>query len=483
MPHGKGGGVLRQFDVLVVGGGVAGLTAATEAARLGLRVGLVERHRIGGTSLWTGEVPTQALRQCATVAETARRAEAFGVRTGTVDVDFPAVIRRVQSVVRAIQPRRSPEQLSALGIEPVRGEAAFVKADTLAVGDEELKARRIVLATGSRPVPPDVDGLEETGYVTYESVWDLDRLPSRLAVLGGTPEGVELAQAFARLGSQVTLVEPAETILPSEDGELVERLIQSLRAVGIDVWTGSRPTQVLRRGDAKCVAVQNGDGRRELEVQEVLVAGGRVPNVEALALAATQIESTRTGIVVDRHFRTAERRVLAVGDVNGKAPWSRAAQIQALSAVRESVFPALAVGRRPEVAWAVFTDPELAHAGMTEYEARRRLGDRVSTVVQPLADVDRAVCRARTAGLVKLVLDRQGRLVGGHVLGPEAGEWLPALAWAVATRRRPGVLRPEFFAGATLSEGVLAAARQAHEARVYSGWRLAVLKWLARHGL
>lgn len=471
---------MRRFDVAVVGGGIAGTTAATEAARFGLSVALIEREKIGGVGLWSGAVPTKALLACASVADTVRRAAGFGIRVGRVETDFAAVLDRVRTVVRAIHPRASPERIRSLGIETMIGDASFTDRRTLAVGHETIEAKRIFLATGCRPSIPQVDGLVETGHRTHRDILEIPRLPARLVVIGGGPEGVEFAQAFARLGSQVTLVEQADRILGEEDAELAILLGEALGREGVVLLTKAQVVEVLRRGDAKVVAVRVGEERREIEVDEILVSAGRVPNIETLNLGATEIETTRTGIVADRRLRTTQSRVWAIGDVNGLLKWARAAEIQARVAVHDAIFPWRTPVDPQDQAWAIYTDPELAHAGMTEEQARRKWGDDVRVYRQAFGDVDRAVCLATTVGQAKIVCDDRHRIVGGHILAAHAGEILPALARAVAARDRPQALAACLHAYPTLSDGVLLAARQAYEAEAYGPGRLKMLSRFAR---
>jgi len=470
---------MRRFDILVIGGGVAGLTAATRAAQFGLSVALVERGRLGGTALWTGALPLQALLKCADLAHSVRAASRFGIQSKNGGINVAAVLDRVRTVVRAIQPHRSPEYIRSLGIEIIHGEASFLDRTTVEVGGEAIQARRIILATGARPAETPIDGLAETGYLTYEGLWEITDLPRRLAVLGGTPIGVQMAQAMARLGSQVTLLEAGDRILEAEDAELADRLAESLRAEGLDVRTKAEVVQVLRRGNSKVVSIRQESGPTEIETDELVLAVDRVPNIQGLNLGATEIETTRTGVVVDRHLRTTQRRVWAVGDCNGQLSSARAAAEQARVAVSDALFP---WGARydPKSSWAIFMDPALAHVGMTEEQARRAFGDGIRVHRHPFSEVDGAVCRAETAGLVKLVADPRGRLVGGHILGAGAGEILPALAQAVASRNRPDMTNGQFYAYPSTSESLLAALRQVREDGVNGGFSGRVLKRIVR---
>ena len=339
---------------------------------------------------------------------------------------------------------------------------------------------KLVLATGSRPAAPEVDGLAELGYRTHVDLWELPRLPAHLAVLGGGPIGVELAQAFARLGSRVTLLEAGDRILPDEDAELAALLAEALRAEGVDLWTGAAAIGVLRRGDRKVVDVRSGDARRQVEVDEILVAAGRVPNLESLNLAATDVETTRTGIVTDRRLRTTERGVWAIGDVNGRMPWARAAEVQARVAVADAVLPWRTPADPGHPVWAIYTSPELAHAGLTEEQARRQWGEDLRIYRQTFDEVDRAVCEAATVGQVKILCDAHGRLVGGHILAAHAGELLPLLARAVAARERPEALADYLHAYPTIADGILGAGRRAREDGPRAAWRLRLLKRLVR---
>jgi len=278
----------------------------------------------------------------------------------------------------------------------------------------------------------------------------------------------------------VTLVEQADRILGDEDAELAGFLAEALGREGVTVLVKAEIVEVLRRGDAKVVAVRAGDERREIEADEILVSAGRIPNVETLNLAATDVETARTGIVTDRRLRTTQSRVWAIGDVNGLLKWARAAEIQARVAVHDAIFPWRTPANPRDQAWAVYTDPELAHAGMTEEQARRKWGDDVRVYRQAFGEVDRAVCLAATVGQAKIICDDRNQIVGGHILASSAGEILPALARAVAARERPEALAACFHAYPTLSDGLFLAARQAYEAEAYGPGRLKMLSRFAK---
>ena len=417
---------MDEYDLVVVGGGSAGLTAATFAGRVGARVLLVDRERLGGDCLWTGCVPSKALIRCAAVAHTARRSGEYGVLTEPT-VDFPAAMAHVSRAMARIAAADSPAALAAHGVEVAFGGALFLGPHRLQIGEREVGAGRVVLATGARPIPPPIAGLAEAGYLDHVSLWSLAESPRRLAVVGGGPVGVEMAQAFARLGARVTLVQRAARLLPRDDAEL-SGLLHGYLGEELTVLVGATVVGVQRHGAEKVLAVRSAGGERELICDEVLVATGRRPVLEGLDLDAAGVHATERGIEIDAALRTSATGVFACGDCTGGPQFTHVAESQARVATRNALFRGRARLRRT-IAWTTFTDPELAQVGLTEARAREE-GRDIRVYRFEYGDLDRAVCDGVTRGRAKMVCDRRGRILGASLLGAYAGEAASELAVA-----------------------------------------------------
>lgn len=420
----------QRYDLVVVGMGSGGMVAAEFAASLPLRVAVVERDRVGGECLWTGCVPSKALLASAKVAHTVRHADRWGVDAQEPKVDTAAVwarIRAVQDEIAATDD--SPERFEALGIEMVRGVARLRGPHLVSVGERLLSTRFVLLCTGSHPSIPPIGGLADAGYLTNETVFSLERAPSSLIVIGGGPIAIELAQAFVRLGVPTTVLERAPGILAREQPELASVLARLLVAEGVELHTGVDISHVSVEGGTKAVyATLEGESRR-WEAEEILVATGRVPNLEGLGLEALGIETTSRGVVVDERMRTTATSVYAAGDVAGRYQFTHSAAHEAVRGVRDMFFP----GRGTVsdlVPWCTFTDPELAHVGLTADEARRRHGDGVEVHRLELTHSDRARAEGHPEGSISVVTAK-GRVVGAHILAPAAGELIHELALAM----------------------------------------------------
>ncbi len=448
-----------RLDLVVVGGGSGGLVSALIAAGAGARVALVERARTGGDCLWTGCVPSKALLAAGGLAHRMRHADRVGLTASEPSIDFEAVMSHVHAARATIAPHDSPERLRAEGVEVIEGEARLVGPGVLVAGGRERRFRAAILATGSEPVIPPVAGLAEAEPLTNETVWDLVERPARLMVLGGGPVGCELSQAFARLGSQVTLVEMAPRLLSREEeraGELVER---ALRADGVAVWCGTR-LEAVRAGDEGHRTTVERDGRSErVEVDRILVAAGRRPSSRGLGLEEAGVETDERGaIVVDERLRTSARGVYAVGDVTGALPFTHVAAYQARAAAVNALFGARRTVSYEAVPWATFTDPEIGRVGLTEAQARERWGPRAVTADFDYETLDRAVAAGEAYGFAKLIADPRGRLVGATVAAPGGGEAIAAVAPWVARGARIEELSRQVHAYPTLAEGPARAA-------------------------
>ncbi|MCG6122057.1 MAG: FAD-dependent oxidoreductase [Microvirga sp.] len=420
----------ETFDICVIGAGSGGLSVAAGAAQMGARVVLIEKGEMGGDCLNTGCVPSKALIAAAHAAHAGREAARFGVDYDPPRVDFARVHAHIHGVIAGIAPHDSVERFEGLGVRVIRGHARFVDAAHVDVDGLRIKARRFVVATGSRAALPPVPGLALTPHLTNETVFSLTQAPDRLAVIGGGPIGVELAQAFARLGARVTLLERF-TILPRDEPEAVAMLRARLAAEGVDIRENVEIESVAgREGDVR-VALKGGE---LLRVTHLLVAAGRSPNVEDLGLEAAGIEyDAKKGVAVDARLRTSNRSVFAIGDVAGGPQFTHIAGYHAGIVIRNALFMLPAKVDYSALPWVTYADPELAHVGLTEAQAREA-GHEVRTLTEPLAGNDRARAEARTEGLTKIVLDKGGRILGATILAPGAGEQIGV--WGLAISRR-----------------------------------------------
>lgn len=425
---------MERYDLAVIGGGTAGLVSAAVSAGIGARTALVEQHRLGGECLWTGCVPSKAIIRSAAVLHTLRRAAEFGIDAQGGRTDFAAVMARVHAIIRTIQPHDSPERFRAMGVDVVEGRARFVSPEEAEVGGRRVRSKRWILATGSRTAVPPIPGLEAAGYLTHETLWDLRALPESMLVLGGGPIGIEMAQAFARLGSRVTVVAAATQLLHREDPEIAAVLHRQLEREGVTLLLSAKATAVRVEDGVKVAAVASADGETEVRAAEVLVATGRRPNVEEMGLEALGVEVGEKGVTVDGALRTSASNVWAAGDVAGPYRFTHVADYQARIAAPNALFPLRRKADYRVVPWCTYTEPEVARVGMTEAQARDEWGDRAGVYRYAHDSLDRALCDGEPEGLTKLVLDPRGRIAGAHVVGPRAGETIHEAVLAVRHR-------------------------------------------------
>lgn len=468
-------------DVIVIGAGAAGLTASGGCARLGLRVALVERDRMGGECLHTGCVPSKALLAVARRAQ-GMRGDRFGISGGAPAIDFAGVRAHVDGAIAAIAPHDSEARFAAWGVEVVRGQAALTGRRSVRVGDRTLVAPRIVLATGSDPAVPPIPGLAQAPFLTNETLFDLRTLPAHLLILGGGSVGVEMAQAFRRLGSAVTLVE-AKAVLGGADPDAAACVVAALRADGVTVLEGAAVTRC--RAAAGTITLERGGD--SVDGTHLLVAAGRAARVSGLGLDAAGVACGPDGIAVDGRRRTSNKAVFAIGDCRAGPRLTHAAGYEGRLLVSALGFglPGRADYRRlPTV---TYTDPELAQIGLTEAQARAQYGS-IEVIREAWAENDRAVAEGETAGFLKVVRARSGvrhRVVGVTAVGAQAGELL--LPWALAMRGRasPWALTEAIIPYPTRSEISASAAFRAYEPVLFGGlarrWARA-LAW-GRRGL
>ncbi len=425
---------MERYNLIVIGAGSGGLTVAAGGAVLGARVALLEKHRMGGDCLNYGCVPSKALLKAARVAHTVRTAAAYGLRgAGPLPAqDLKAVMDYVRAARARVAPHDSVERLTGFGVE-VRLTAGRLWSPhevTLAESGTTIWGRQIVLATGSRPHLPDIPGLAEAGYLTNETIFDCSRLPATLLVVGGGPIGVELGQAFARLGSTVTIVSSTDHVLPREDADVADVLARQLRREGVTVLDRARAVRVDSGDGVKQVTIRTSDGERTIDAEEILLAAGRRPSIEGLGLAEVGVASDERGVRIDSTCRTTVPSIWAIGDVAGPYQFTHWANYQARIVVRNALFPGSWSCDFSTVPWTTFTDPEVARVGLSEAEASRR-GVAYDLFTQPFGDNDRALCDGEPEGFVK-VLTRKGRgaILGAAIVHQHAGELLAELVLA-----------------------------------------------------
>jgi len=418
----------QSYDVVVIGAGSGGISAAHLARGFGKQVALVEKSKIGGDCTWYGCVPSKALIRAGEIAYAIKHHGDFELRLkGSWKLDARDALSFVRKIREQVYSGETPDVFREKGIDVLLGAAKFLDPQRLLIGDQVVAARKFIIATGSHPLVPSIDGLNTVPFYTNETIFDLDRLPASLIVLGGGPIGVELAAAFNRLGVKVTIIEMLDRILIREEPELVAILTQQLQEEGVCISTSTKAVRIRSQSGLIGLEAQvDGDQKVVFEAEVLLVAVGRQPNVQGLDLEKAGVDYTPNGISINSYMQTTMPHIFACGDVASPFLFSHVAEYQATIAVRNAVLPRFLwkKGNYSNVPWCTFTDPELARWGFTEEEARDRFGSRIRVFRFPLSGVDRAKTDGATRGMSKLITDKKGKLLGIHVLAPHAGEVL-----------------------------------------------------------
>jgi pyruvate/2-oxoglutarate dehydrogenase complex dihydrolipoamide dehydrogenase (E3) component len=419
-----------EADFCIIGAGSGGLTLAAAAAAFGQRVVLIEKHKMGGDSLNYGSIPSKALLAAAKRANAMRTALPFGIRAVEPLIDLAGVRQHVKDVIARLSPNASAERFTGLGVRVIAAPAKFVDQSTVVAGDFRIKARRFVVATGSSPRIPEISGLAEVPYFTTESIFENAAPIAHLIIIGGGASGIELAQAYRRLGSRVTVLDAAQA-LGDEDPELALVLLTRLNSEGIVIREGVGIKRVSGERGRIFVEIETADGADRIEGSDLLIATGRKANVANLGLEAAGIKATGDGITVNAGLRTRNRRVYAIGDVTGGPQSDHAAGDHAEVVLRRTLFrlQAKAVGRAaPRV---VFTEPELAYIGLSEAEARAKYG-RVNVLRWPYHENDRAQAERETDGHIKVLTSKRGAILGAGIVGAQAGEVIQMWSLAIS---------------------------------------------------
>jgi pyruvate/2-oxoglutarate dehydrogenase complex dihydrolipoamide dehydrogenase (E3) component len=464
-----------RYDLVIVGMGSGGMVAAEFAATLDLRVAVAERGRVGGDCLWTGCVPSKALLASGKVAHHMRTADEYGIEPVEPRIDRGTVWKRIRSVQQEIAGTDdNPERFEKMGIEIVYGSARLTGRNTVQVGDRELQTRYVLLCCGSRPAIPPIPGLEEAGFVTSESLFELEDPPASFVNIGGGPIAVEMVQGFTRLGIPVTLLQKGPRILPRDDPALVDKLVDKLRAEGVDLRFDVETERVTVENGKKVVHGTQDGTAMTWAADELLVAVGRVPNMDNLGLEELGIKTERKGIVVDNRGRTNVDTVYVSGDLAGRFLFTHSAAYEGVRAVRDMFFPGK--GKvTASVPWCTFTDPELAHAGLTEAEAREKHGDDIEVWQQDLVHNDRARADGAPEGAIMIITDKK-KIVGAHILAPAAGEMIHEFALAIEESVKLNELAQFMHVYPTVSTSI---GQLAGEAAFEKAEKL---RWLVRRG-
>jgi pyruvate/2-oxoglutarate dehydrogenase complex dihydrolipoamide dehydrogenase (E3) component len=473
-------------DLCVIGAGSGGLSVAAAAAMMGVPVVLVERGKMGGDCLNVGCVPSKALIAAGHHAASARVAKHFGVIVGDPRIDFARVHDHVQGVIKAIEPNDSEERFRALGVTVIKGEAAFVDRRMVKVGETEIRARRFVIATGSVPAVPEIPGLSDIRYLTNETIFDLEERPAKLLILGAGPIGMELAQAFRRLGSEVAILSHGE-VMSREDREAADITATALEREGVVIHRHAHVSEAAKRGEKIALTFLRKDpsGLPETQLSEtgthLLISTGRKVQTGSLALEAAGVSRNDRGIIVDKKLRTSNKRIYAIGDCAGGPQFTHAANYHAGLVIRHALFRQPVAVDYFVLPRVTYTDPEIASVGMNEAEART--ADRSLAILRwPFSENDRAIAEQSAQGFVKVLAGRKGRILGVTIVGPHAGELL--IPWLLAMKNKLPVtaLSDLVFPYPTLSEVSKRAAVSYLTPKLRSPWLPRILKFMRLFG-
>ncbi|MFD0988160.1 dihydrolipoyl dehydrogenase family protein [Methyloligella solikamskensis] len=470
---------LLRPDLCIIGGGSAGLTVAAAAAQFGVPVVLIERGPMGGDCLNSGCVPSKSLLAAGKRAQAMRDAGLFGIEPVEPKIDYAALHDRIHGVITAIAPNDSVERFTALGVRVIQDEARFIDKRTVQAGDIKIKARRFIIATGSSPAVPDIPGLSTTPYLTNESIFELTEKVSHLIVLGAGPVGLELAQAYRRLGAHVTVLDRARPLsqMDEEAARVVQRSLEDERIV---IHSEASVAKVESAGSGVKVHFEKGGEAMDIEGSHLLVATGRKPNIESLDLKKAKIRTTDQGIKVNKRLKTRNGRVYAIGDVTGPPQFTHMASHHAELVLRNAVFrlrPSLDLTKVPRT---LYTDPEVAEIGLTEEQARKHSGMRI--LRWPYADNDRAQAEGETEGFIKVFTDRNGYILGCVIAGAEAGELIAFWALAIARNSKVGDVAGLIFPYPTLSELAKRAAITYYRPLLRKPYLQRIAAWLRKLG-
>ncbi|MBI2104389.1 MAG: mercuric reductase [Candidatus Omnitrophica bacterium] len=468
-----------RYNLVVIGSGTAGLTAAGGCAALGGRVALIERHLTGGDCLITGCVPSKAIISSARVAATIRQAARHGIRIPDgVQIDGAAVMERMRRLRAKISPHDSVQRLKEMGVDVYLGEAKFVSPNAVDVGGARLEFARAVIATGGRPVSPPVPGLQEADFLTNETLFELSDIPKRFAMIGAGPIGCEMAQTFQRLGAHVTLIDVAAHVLNREDPDAAEIIQRALQRDGVQLVLGAKVSRVARRSSETIVTIEQRGRSAEIVCDALLVGVGRAPNIEGLNLEAAGVRYEKQGVTVNDFLQTSNPRIYAAGDVASPYKFTHVANAQGRLALINALFVPIQRTSRLIIPWCTYTDPEIAHVGLYEAQAKER-GHEVQTLTLPLEENDRAVVDGEDEGFIRVHLKRgTDRILGATIVAAHAGDLLTYFTLAMAQRKGLSSLAGAIYPYPTQSEAIRQIASQHLQTKLSSRVKDLTSRWL-----
>jgi pyruvate/2-oxoglutarate dehydrogenase complex dihydrolipoamide dehydrogenase (E3) component len=470
-----------KYNLVAIGAGAAGLVSAGGAGALGAKAAIIERALMGGDCLNVGCVPSKALIRAARAVYDLRMAKEFGARlTAEPQINFAEAMERMRRLRARVSPNDSVSRFqNEFGVDVYLGDARFVGPAEIEVGGKRLQFDRAVIATGGRPMELPIPGLKETGYFTNENIFKLTELPRRLAVIGGGAVGCELAQAFLRFGGRVTIINDVARLLPREDADAVAIVHRHLEREGATIINRAKITRVERRGGDKIIVFSSNDEESEVLSDAILSAAGRAPNVEGLNLEAAGVNYSRDGVIVDDYLRTSNPRVYAAGDVCSEFKFTHAADAMARAALRNALFFGRAKMSAMVMPWVIYTDPEVAHAGLYEPEARAA-GFDVATITESFQDVDRAILDGEEDGFARVHYDRRtGKILGGTIVARHAGEMIGELTLAITNGLKMGALADAIHPYPTQAEALRKIGDAYNRARLTPTLRKIFRKWFA----
>ena len=461
----------ENYDLVVIGGGAAGLVAATGGAALGAKTALIEKKELGGDCTWYGCIPSKSLLKSAQVFSLIKRLKEFGISSDpALKYDPSLVMSHVRDIVKKISTHHPAEIFEKKGIRVLFGSPKFIDQNTIEFKGEKISAKRFIVASGSHPLVPPIEGLKDISCLTNENVFDLEVLPKSLAVLGGGPIGMELSLAFGRLGVEVSIIEMFDRLMVREDKEIADVLVDEFKTEGIKICTGKKAVRFLKDGGMLSITFEDKDKKQsEVKAEKVLVAVGRAANVQGLDLEKAGVKYSNKGVEVDAHLRTSAKNIYACGDVAGPYQFSHMAEYQAVIAVGNALFPFKRKVDYSVVPWCTFTDPELARVGLTEDEARAQYKD-IRVYRSLYSGNDRAVTDIEEKGLAKVITDKKGYILGAHIVGANAGEIIHEYVLAKASKLKIGNLSSAIHIYPTLAQAVKRSADQYYIEMMNAGW-------------